>query len=151
MTQTWAVLLGWILGVKSFVQEKSSSKPGERLHTPEAQTLLTSSKDKTVNSKKPLLREITPHFPKSFHMAINLLRIIKVRSNFSPFGHNILPCRLCLQASTPVWYSSSRILIDRWFPLMIGWGSWDIGISHPFTAWAKVFDTLPVGLDSYGI
>jgi hypothetical protein len=60
-----------------------------------------------------------------------------------PFGHMILPWRLCLHSSTPAWYVTSGISIAKRSPLTTGWGRCDSGISHRLVkAWAKVLGGL---------
>jgi hypothetical protein len=54
-------------------------------------TLLTSSKEEKMNSKKPLPSEIIPHFERPFHMIDNLSFKATTESGEEPFGHMILP------------------------------------------------------------
>jgi hypothetical protein len=73
------------------VQAKSLSKPGFRFHEGADLTLLTSSREEKVNSKKPLPSEITPHLDKSFQTWDNFVFKATTDRGVEPFGHKILP------------------------------------------------------------
>jgi hypothetical protein len=72
-----------------------------RFHEGEDLTLLTSSKDEKVNSKKPLPSEMTPHLYRSFQIRDSFAFKATTDNGVEPFGQRILPWRLCFHATKP--------------------------------------------------
>lgn len=127
---TWAELCLIVVGTKFIAQENNFISLGSKFQVLAERTCLTSPRLEKENSKKPLPREVIPHFLMEFHSIASLEWSKTTMRRLGPLGQMIHPWRLSLEAFNHNWYSSYGVVIDKLSPFTHGFGSWINGKLH---------------------
>lgn len=73
-----------------------------------------------------------PHFAIELYNVVSFARSWTIVRREEPFGHKIMPCRLCSQEHSPIRYYSSSIDMDILSPLIHGVCNWLVGMLQTF-------------------
>lgn len=124
LIQTYTNVYFDIVGAKYFDQGKSLRIPCGSDHAFTDLALWMSLSKENVNSKNPLPRDVTPYFPIDGQCSISFNFILTIVRGVNPLDQTTLPWRWCLQASTPILYSSSGIVMASLSPFKQACGNW---------------------------